>query len=753
MKTIYYRTILIAVFFSVSIIQASTAQHMHKHTEVHGVVVDAQSGEGVLLASVRVVGQSLGTAADVNGHFMLALSGGDYTLEFTAVGYQRQRIDITLPVEHQKQLRVNLKPEVILYDEVVVSGTGSAVNDLAASPHRMNATEDLLDRVPGADFIQRANFAWEPVVRGMSGGQVGLVIDGMKIVGACVDKMDPTSAYVEVENLEKLELSKGGFDLTQASQIGGTVNFVTQKPRFDKPLHMDAEFGYESAAALRRGRIAGGFSRGKTSFRGSYSYKIADDFTPGGDAQVFNSGYQKNNFKIDVTQLLGRTHDVTASVLVDNAWDVGYPVLLMDATLAQANIFSMTHSWKPVDSSVKSIETRLYYNTVDHWMDDFERDVMERVVMRGMNMPMYGYTRTAGAISTLDLAIGVRNLRVTLDTYQTESFGDMWMFSLFESIPDMYLLNLGDVLVQHGALSLDYSTPVTKRLNARFNARLDYSPRDVKKEEAIAILQGRWGEEDLSKVYTLGSASATFEYSLSAATRMRLALAQVGRLPTHVENYGHYVYNYVDGFFYSGNPNIKPEQSSQIDIGVEHWTTHFAVRANVYTNYIQNYIVGLNDDGLVGGTETLRFRVYDNAGAALLLGAELSAVWGVTQNIEMAGTWAYTWGENLEYDEPMYLIPPMSGLLSVRYNQERWWGEVETRMAMPQNRVARIAAEEDGTDGYLIMNLRGSVDLLKHTELKAGVDNVFDTYYNEHLSIGNLPSLGRNIYLAFAVSL
>ena len=740
--------VLLLAFWLGGLGQAA-AQHM----PLVGTVKDASTGEAVLFASIQVVGTQLGAASDALGQFSIHLDDGTYTLRISAIGFRTERVEVSVPVVHQQQLVVQLEPEIILFDEVVVNGTGSAVNDLAASPHRMNATEDLLDRVPGADFIQRANFAWEPVVRGMSGGQLGLVIDGMKIVGACVDKMDPTSAYVEVENLEKLELSKGGFDLNQASQIGGTVNFITQKPRFDRPIYADAEFGYESAAALRRGRVSGGIARGKTSVRGSFSYKIANDFAPGGGEDVFNSGYEKNNFKIDVSRKVGNAHELTASMLADNAWNVGYPVLLMDATLAQAKIYSLTHSWKPVGRALSSLETRVYHNTVDHWMDDFERDVMERRVMRGMNMPMYGYTRTSGGISTLDVALGQRNVRVTLDAYQTKSFGDMWMFSLFENIPDMYLLNLGDVVVQHGALALDFSTPLRPHLHARFNARLDYSPRDVKREEAISILEGRWETDDLAKTYFLGNASATFEYHLNMQTRLRLSMAHVGRLPTHVENYGHYVYNYVDGYFYSGNPNLKPERSSQVDIGIERLGEGIAFRANIFANYVQHFIVGLNDDGLVGGTETLRFRVFDNSDAALLLGGELSAVAGITKQLEVAGTFSYTRGQNLEYEEPMYLIPPMSALVSVRFNEDRWWSELETRMAMPQNRVARIVAEEDGTDGYFVLNLRGSLDVGKNTELKLGVDNLLDTYYQEHLSLGNLPSLGRNIYLALALSL
>ena len=78
-------------------------------------------------------------------------------------------------------------------------------------------------------LLSRANFAQEPVIRGLSGGQIGLVIDGMPVIGACVDKMDPSTSYVEADNLQRLELSKGGFDLTNSF-----ANWWDHKPGYRK---------------------------------------------------------------------------------------------------------------------------------------------------------------------------------------------------------------------------------------------------------------------------------------------------------------------------------------------------------------------------------------------------------------------------------------------------------------------------------------------------------------------------------------
>ncbi len=725
---------------------------LHAQDMIHGYVMDALTLQGIEFASITVLHTNLGITTDQNGHFELNLPKGDHALRISYVGYAAIEIPVSTESHSHGHLSIALVPAVIAVDEVIVQSTAPRINDPAVASHHLEATEDLLDRVPGADFVQRANFAWEPAIRGLSGGQIGLIIDGMKVVGACIDKMDPSTSYVEVENLEKIELSKGGFDLSQASQIGGTINLVTQRPRFDQPFYADAELNYSSAAKLRQGRISGGISRQNTSFRGSFSYKEADSFSAGGGALISGSGFKKNNYKLSVTQRIDASHEFTASLLEDNAWDVGYPVLLMDATLAKAKIYSLSHMWKPKLKFISKWETRAYTNRVDHWMSDFERDVQERTVMRAMNMPMFGKTRTTGGLSTLEMAHGRHHMELTLDAYQTMSFGDMWMFSIFDHIPDMYLLNLGDVRVHHGAVALDLTTLLGRGLTARMGLRFDHSPRDVRQKDAIAVLRGHSGDVDLSQSYTLFGASFGLTRVLGSENLLRVSLANVGRLPTHIENYGHYVYNYVDGYFYTGNPNLKPERSTQAELGFERWTSNLILRGTLFGNYIRNYIVGRNDDQFLGH-EALRFRTYQNSSGALLFGGEVSGVFNFRTWLELTATASYTYGQNLELDEPMYLIPPLTGWSSLRTMQDGWWSEVEVRMAMPQNRVARILANEDGTDGYFIVNLRGGVSLNPDMELKAGMNNLFDVYYHKHLSYGNLPNPGRDLYLTISYSI
>ena len=729
------------------------AQSVRTSVPLEGRVLDAASGQPVPLATVWAEDVRCGAAADVEGRFTLRLAPGPYTLRVSAVGYEAARVRVEVP--RDEPLDVHLRTSVVPMEEVIVSES-AATGDLAAPQENLGATEDLLQRVGGVGLIQRANFAWEPAIRGMSGGQVGLVIDGMKVYGACVDKMDPASSYVEPENLEKVEVTKGAFDLTRTSQIGGTVNLVTEKPDFSRPYALMAETGYETVAALRRVRLAGGAARGRFAVRGSVSYRKAGDFAPGGREAVDYSGFEKRNYKASLAARLAEGHRLTASFLGDDAWNVGYPVLLMDATLAQARLYSLAYEGTPDVRPVEQIEARLYHNRVDHWMDDRHRDVMAREVMRGMYMPMYGNTRTWGGLARLHAAFGENRLGLTLDLHRVGQFGDMWMYSLFPNIPDMYLLNVGDVVATNAAATLAYQRPLTDRLRLRTDVRLDLSWRDARREAMASIFRSRYGLEDLARRYRLLSASATLTYAVGPVTRLRLALARAARLPTNVENYGHYVYNYVDGYFYTGDPGLAPERSRQVEVGLEHTTGRLGLRLAAFYHHLRDYIIGTSDagigSGLGGRTSAYRFRVYANAERAYLTGGEASALVMLGSGWEAATSVSYTHGHNRTLGEPLPMIPPLGGSARLRHEHGTWWAEAESRWAIAQNRVS-LVSDEDATDGFNVVGVRAGWRVTSELELKAGVENVFDAFYHEHLAIGNLPGRGRNAFAALALAL
>jgi iron complex outermembrane receptor protein len=98
-------------------------------------------------------------------------------------------------------------------------------------------------------------------------------------------------------------------------------------------------------------------------------------------------------------------------------------------------------------------------------------------------------------------------------------------------------------------------------------------------------------------------------------------------------------------------------------------------------------------------------------------------------------------------------IPPLKTRIALRYDKGTYFGEVETILSATQNRVDRDLQEEK-TSGYGVVNIKVGGNFKGFT-ITAGIDNVFDKKYYEHLSylrdpFGSgvkVPEPGRTFYV------
>ncbi len=88
--------------------------------KITGVVVDAQSNEALIGASVLQKGSSFGTMTDVDGQFSLNTSQGS-VIQISFLGYKSQEIT----VQGETKLNIRLEPNTELLGEVVVVGYGT----------------------------------------------------------------------------------------------------------------------------------------------------------------------------------------------------------------------------------------------------------------------------------------------------------------------------------------------------------------------------------------------------------------------------------------------------------------------------------------------------------------------------------------------------------------------------------------------------------------------------------------------------
>src|SRR5690554_7913523 len=118
------------------------------------------------------------------------------------------------------------------YKEIVIQGQKKKNKDKTALQLQAS-TDKLLSTTPGITLIKRGNFALEPTIRGLNAGQINTTIDGMQMFGACTDRMDPISSYIEPTNIEKIQLSTNLDEGQTGSDNGGGIKFALMKTHWD----------------------------------------------------------------------------------------------------------------------------------------------------------------------------------------------------------------------------------------------------------------------------------------------------------------------------------------------------------------------------------------------------------------------------------------------------------------------------------------------------------------------------------------
>ena len=233
---------------------------------------------------------------------------------------------------------------------------------------------------------------------------------------------------------------------------------------------------------------------------------------------------------------------------------------------------------------------------------------------------------------------------------------------------------------------------------------------------------------------TLVDATAALRFDPDEATTFELAAGLKNRAPSLVERYlwtpANASAGLADGRTYLGNPALDPEQSIQIGLGAtrggDTWSATLTPFYQSVRDFIQGEPIARND---MAGLPVLQ---YQNIRRAELYGAELAVSWEIHERVTFDASASHTRGRNKETGDSLYRIAPFRGLASLSYQHDGWEAGAECEWAAAQNRVAR-GQNEPRTPGYGLIHLRIARELPGGVRIEAGVENVFDKRYADHL--------------------
>ncbi|RQO32178.1 hypothetical protein DBR32_00760 [Taibaiella sp. KBW10] len=649
-----------------------------------------------------------------------------------------------------QQMPDTTKQATLLTDVQVTAWRNDAIQKQYKTNDLQLPVDRLLERIKGVSMIRRGNFAMEPTLRGLSAAQINTTIDGMQVFGACTDRMDPVSSYVEPNNLESIQVSFGPNEAQYGTSVGGGLNFSLQKAKPNNAVSWTglAGAGYETNAQAMQTIAALQYSGKRLALGANAVFRRAGNYTAGKGQEILFSQYNKWNLGLNGAYLLSQKHQLHFDYLQDEGYNIGYPALTMDVSFAKAKIGSISHVYESAAQKLYRWETKFYYNFIDHAMDDTKRPSWQVPI----HMDMPGTSQTMGFYSKANWKLSNRHsFGAQLNAYDNKLHAEMTMYP--EHAAEMFMLTLPDVRRTVAGLELSDKVWLTDRFRLSTGATLNYVRSDIYSEMGRQTLSSIF-TGTLAQMHILFNAFVRADYQFNTHWSLQAGLARGERNASSQELYAFYLFNRLDNFDYIGNKDLKTERSWNANLGFSFHHDGLSIAPQLFMYRFEDYIVGQRIQGYstmtIGASGVKQYRNIPNA---LLYGGELLASYQLLPELKIQSTNTISIGQDNE-GRPLPLMPPFKSVNRLEYGLKGYGIYVESITQAKQDRVSTAQYGERVSNGFSILNAGlGKTFGLGHTKVNANVSvqNIFDKQYYEHLDILKLYRPGRNLVLNLTV--
>ncbi|MCA1803812.1 MAG: TonB-dependent receptor plug domain-containing protein [Xanthomonadaceae bacterium] len=255
--------------------------------------------------------------------------------------------------------------------------------DLRALRPATSDTASLLRYVPGVSLYGAGGVSSLPAIRGLADDRLRIKVDGMDLVSACGNHMNPPLSYIDPTSVESIEVFAGIAPVSSGGDsIGGTILVKSTPPEFARPGEGTLRKGevgafYRSNGGAFGGHLAATLATETLSlnYHGAHAqsdnYKAGEDFKPAGLAaagrgwlagdEVGSTLYKSTNQSLS----LGLKRDIHLLEFKVGVQDIpyqGWPNQRMDMTRndsTQLNLrYEGDYDWGTLEARAYSEQTR-----------------------------------------------------------------------------------------------------------------------------------------------------------------------------------------------------------------------------------------------------------------------------------------------------------------------------------------------------------------------------------------------------------
>ncbi|MBR7887888.1 TonB-dependent copper receptor [Marinomonas sp. A79] len=559
----------------------------------------------------------------------------------------------------------------------------------------------VLKQIPGFSSVGNGGVNGDPTFRGMFGSRLIILTDGAQMLGACPNRMDNPTSYINPTAYDTVEIVKGPQTvLWGPGNSAATVRFERKEEDFsEKSSRFEASAMVGSNNRFDRS-LEGAVGNSKGYVRVEANKAESDDYEDGNGDEVASS-WEKWNTNV----ALGITPDEDTLLELELGRGDGfaeYAGRSMDGTQFLRETAALRFEKKNMSQNWSKIEAQLNYGYADHIMDNSTfRD-------GSMSMQVDRRTTSGRVASTFDW--DTKSLVAGLDAKQE--------LHRSESVEDYSQEQVG--VFSELTLFMENDDRVVSGL------RLDHiSATDETTTNTTA------GD---TRADTLVSGFSRFERDLtSMPATSYIGLGYTERFPDYWEmKPGLNTIDSGDAF-----SDINPEKTLQLDAGLNYKRDNLSWWVSGYVGLVKDYIIFGYEASTVMGTTTMKGKSGNID--AHIAGAETGARYLVTPNWSTNASLAYAWGKDLDSDAPLPQISPLEAKLGLTHENEDWTTSAVLRMVAAQNRIAEDMGNAVGYDfgesaGFTMMDINTEYRYTENVKFRAGIDNLTDKAYAEHLN-------------------
>jgi len=788
MKRILFLTVLLLI---------SSYSLFSQTGSVTGVIYDKISGVTLSGVDVLIESTSQKSVTDLRGNFLFEkVKPGNYSLQFYHDGYKSGRVSVSAESEKAVYVEIQMVPSEITTGEITVTSVRyetilrdvplpmEIVSDDEIMKKPYQTISDALDNKPGLSVTREGIWASDISIRGLSRANVILNVDGNRIETAT--DISARLSLVDINDVDRVEVIKGGVSsLYGTGAFGGVVNIYTKNGDFSNKFIYGSSLisGYNSVNKSPSGWLSLFASNKKFFAKVSGSIRDAKNtMTPSGELP--NSQFKDNNVSVNLGVRPINNHEFRLSYQRYEAIDVGLPgggtLFPLSAVVKypkeNRDMVSGEYSIKNLIKPLKNISVKYFYQSILRDVENIPNQtaivktpsgkIKQKVYVLSITPNARHYTN--GLQFKADWEIGKYNNLITgvdvwmraldskrekkqrIENYDTTS-GNITSTILKTTgekpIPDADYRSIGGY-VQDEFKALD------DKLKINLGGRVDqirvtnsttlqpvYDITNGVRNNSPAGQKILWTSNEASDVSWSANLGAL--YSLTKNYDITLNVSRSFRSPSLEERY-----QYIDlgSYIRVGNPNLTPEKGMFGDLGFRVWRDNVTFSGNVFYNSFENLVTEIP-----GTYDNRSAYIKTNVGQARLYGYDFEFMYNIIKSFVVYGSLSYVRGEDTENKVNLPLIPPLNGKAGVKFTVHNYVNfDINTALFDKQENTA---AGELNTPGYAVFNAGISSIPIKYKffacQIFAGVENIFDKDYRNHLSSNRgliVQEPGRNFY-------